>query len=72
MPIFNLECPECGEQIRKVLPEFKDVPCPKCQTVLVRNGEGPSSRVVEIRDNGYMPKKVEQLANINELIKERK
>lgn len=72
MPIFNFECPNCGEHVRKFLPHLsEDKPCPKCETIMVRSGEGPTSRVVEIRDNGLMPKKVEQLADIEELIKNR-
>lgn len=75
MAIYNLVCPKCGSRVRKISnkPEALDnLPCPKgCDGVLVRNGEGPTSRIVEIRDNGFMPKKVEQLANISELVRDR-
>lgn len=72
MPIFNLECPKCGEHVRKVLPYLSHPkPCPKCETVMVRCGDGPTSRIVEVRDNGIMPKKVEQLAGIEDLVKDR-
>ncbi len=71
MPVFNLSCPGCSERLRKLLPSFANLPCPKCGVTLVRDGEGPTQRVIEVRDNGVMPKKVEQLANIDELIKNR-
>lgn len=75
MPIFKLVCPKCGLKLAKILqrtPEESALCCLNCgDVVLVRDGGGPSSRVVEVRDNGVMPKKVEQLANIDELIKNR-
>jgi len=30
-----------------------------------------TARVIEVRDNGIMPRKVEQLADVEELIKDR-
>jgi hypothetical protein len=36
-----------------------------------RDSAGPTQRVVEVRDNGLMPKKVEQLADIDELVRDR-
>src|SRR4051812_23245057 len=72
MPVFNLICPGCGIRLRKLLPRMTDdLPCPNCTVKLARDGEGPTTRVIEVRDNGVMPKKVEQLADIDELIKNR-
>ena len=74
MPIFNLICPQCDRRTRKLIANpanLDKMPCGVCDGTLVRDGEGPTSRVIEVRDNGLMPKKVEQLANIDELIKNR-
>jgi len=73
MPIYNFKCPECGEDFRKVLPHLTEhkKPCPKCGKAAEYTGKGPTSRIVEVRDNGFMPKKVEQLADIDEIVKER-
>jgi hypothetical protein len=46
--------------------------CPECsEPAVVWQGQGPTQRIVEVRDNGLMPKKVEQLANISEMVQER-
>jgi len=71
MPVFDLKCPACGESERKLMLTMQDRPCPKCETVMVRAGTGPTSRIIEIRDNGFMPKKVEQLADVQELVRQR-
>lgn len=74
MPIFNLVCIQCGHRTRKLIgnPEnLEKMFCRDCDGHYQREGEGPTSRIIEVRDNGLMPKKVEQLANIDELIKNR-
>lgn len=73
MPIYNLECFCCGHKFRKLLPKPpEDLACPKCTESPVRwQGSGPTQRIVEVRDNGLMPKKVEQLSNIDEMVRDR-
>jgi hypothetical protein len=73
MPIYNLECFCCGHKFRKLAPKPpEDLHCPKCSESPVSwSGKGPTQRVVEVRDNGLMPKKVEQLADIDEMVRDR-
>lgn len=74
MPIFNLVCPQCGHRTRKLIADLSNLEkifCRDCDGHYVRVGEGPTTRVVEVRDNGVMPKKVEQLVGAQELVKDR-
>lgn len=70
MPIFSWKCPDCGEVTRKLLkgrPELGTCCCGgKLEFV-----SNLTTRVVEVRDNGLMPKKVEQLQNVQEMVKDR-
>lgn len=69
MALYSMEC-ECGNKKRILASEPKCV-CSRCGKNMHRAGTGPSSRVIEVRDNGLMHKKVEQLADIQDLVKER-
>lgn len=73
MPIYNLECSCCGHKFKKLLSKPPEgLPCPQCsESPVTWQGQGPTQRIVEVRDNGLMPKKVEQLANISEMVQER-
>lgn len=80
MPVFHFICAGCKRTSRRLLPRspFEEVlkddgqrQCLDCGALLKWVPEAPSSRVVEVRDNGMMPRKVEQLADIAEIIKER-
>lgn len=73
MPIYNLECACCGHKLRKLAAQPpKDQDCPSCtEGPMSWQGQGPTQRVVEVRDNGLMPKKVEQLADIDEMVRDR-
>jgi putative FmdB family regulatory protein len=73
MPIYNFHCPECDKPFQRVLPHLSEYekPCPTCKTTSPYVGKGPTTRIVEVRDNGLMPKKVEQLADIDEMVRER-
>jgi hypothetical protein len=70
MPIYNWKCSnDCGIEQRKVLktrPKLGNCCC-GASFVFVSN---LSARVVEIRDNGIMPKKVEQLAEVSEVARD--
>lgn len=72
MPLFNFTCPACGEHVRKILPHLtEERRCPKCDAILKRTPNAPTTRVIEVRDNGLMPRQVEQLADVEEMIRER-
>lgn len=72
MPLYNFQCPACKKHVQKLLPHLtEDKFCPGCGTKLKRVAKPPTSRIVEERDNGLMPRKVEQLADIQEIIKDR-
>ena len=72
MPIFIWECKSCDNKTTKLLnkkPKLEK--CNLCGGYLdfVYN---ITSRIIEVRDNGCMPKKVEQLADIKRLIEDNK
>ena len=51
---------------------YKTTTCISCGKILERKNENKTSGTVkEVLDNGIMPRKVERLSNIEELIKER-
>jgi transcription initiation factor IIE alpha subunit len=71
MAFFYWKCTQCehsGKKLSRSRPELGK--CPECSSEMdfVDNS---STRIVEVRDNGFMYKKVEQLANIIELKQER-
>lgn len=71
MGLFYWKCTKCdnsGKKLARQLPDLE--PCPKCGADQDFVDES-TSRVVEVRDNGLMHKKVEQLANVAELMHER-
>lgn len=71
MPLFLWECQSCGTSSRKLLEERPLLPpCPACGGEQ-RFTTQATSRVIEIRDNGFMPRKVEQLANVQDLVRRR-
>lgn len=71
MPLFIWECESCGASSRRLLEDRPTLPpcsiCGNTQRFVTQS----SARVIEIRDNGFMPRKVEQLANVQELVKTR-
>jgi len=73
MPTYNFKCSKCSGEFQKLLPHLTDFkrPCPKCGEPSEYVGRGPTTRVVEVRDNGFMPKKIEQLADIEDLVRDR-
>lgn len=73
MPIYNFRCPKCEKDFSRLLPHLSEYekPCPICKELSPHIGKGPTQRVVEVRDNGLMPKKVEQLADIDEMVRDR-
>lgn len=74
MPIYNYVCPKCGAKkarLRAPKDENLKATCTNCPADMVRDRGGPSSRVVEIRDNGIMGKAVEQVADAERIYYER-
>jgi len=69
------KCNWCGTTITKIVWKTEDIvgymTC-YCGGVYERTPlKGPSSTVVEVRDNGIMPRRVEQQKDIAEVLKER-
>lgn len=74
MPVFNLQCSNCGKTkkvLRKTEQDIKNILC-ECGSGMTRDTQPLTSKVTEIIDNGLMPKKVEVISNIKESIEERK
>lgn len=74
MPMYNYHCPECEQNFRFIkTPEKALLPvnCATCDTLLVRKPAPPTSMVKEVLDNGLMSRKVERLADIEEIVVER-
>lgn len=69
MPAFNLKCNSCFKELRKILKDYVPVKC-DCGGIMSRQAN-VSSQIKEIIDNGIMTRKVERLADINELRKNR-
>lgn len=70
MPIYTWKCLDCGEVTRKILKDRPELFKCCCGGQLEFTTD-TTTRVVEVRDNGLMPKKVEQLSGIEDLIKNR-
>ncbi len=75
MPIYFFSCADCLEEARKLLkPEALDSMvffCPKCHKPMERSPQPPTSRVTETLDNGIMVRKVERLADAEQIHRER-
>ena len=73
MPSYRFSCPKCNKDVNRVMssPEGKEIKCRTCQSVMTRSVTGPTSRIVETRDNGIMPRAVEQIADVERIVKER-
>jgi putative FmdB family regulatory protein len=74
MPIYNYICLKCGTKkarLRAPKDEDKKATCPNCPEDMVRDHGGPTSKIVEVRDNGVMGKAVEQVADAERLYYER-
>lgn len=81
MPLFNFKCDNCGRTKRVISdiapetfycdPDHGKNPYGTCGGVYERAYEGPTQKVTEIKDNGYMPKRIEQLQDMEGLLQER-
>ena len=72
MPLYNYVCASCGRRDRKVCSPQEALAVPECCSApMKRDPKGPSSRCVEVIDNGLMVKRVERLTEADRLFKER-
>lgn len=74
MPLYIYNCSECHKEVKKILtPEQSknEQKCKKCNSTLLRAESDVSMVVKEVIDNGLQPRKVEQIANAPDLLKER-
>ena len=72
MPVLSFLCPNCKKITKElVYGKVSVVPCKICATPMVRKLKAPSVIVKETIDSGVMHRKVEQFANVGELIAER-
>jgi len=72
MPIFNFKCDKCSKESRKILPKRPEA-APQC-TDCGGNQSYVSNLhtiVLETFDDGWMPKKVYRLRDIEQLKKDR-
>lgn len=82
MPMYHYRCGRCsktfprlfkaGKQPAEVVCNQQEGPDPwMCQGKAVRDVGAPTTKIVEVRDNGNMGRKVEQLGDAERLFKER-
>jgi hypothetical protein len=76
MPLFYFTCESCS-RTKKFLMTPEEAAAPQicqhedCGGLLKRSPQAPTSRVVEVRDNGLQPRAVEQLKDIEQMLYER-
>lgn len=76
MPLFYFKCskPDCGTERSIIGPPAaakKVVVCKLCGSNMTRAPRPPSSKAVEVLDNGLMSRKVERIADADRIFKER-
>ncbi len=72
MPIYFYSCGECGNQFKRLLPkEEKTSVCKVCGSAAQRAPQPPTTRITETLDNGVMVRKVERLADAEQIHRER-
>jgi len=71
MGMFSFKCPEHG--IFKVMLDTgtKSHQCPKCSAISARQLKVGSVTVTERIDNGLMPRPIDRIQNIDEMIDQR-
>jgi len=72
MGLYHFQCPVCEKTKRKLFKsEPGDLILCECGHVMLRIMQPPTTRVVEILDNGLMPRKIERLSEAERFSKER-
>lgn len=76
MPLYNFRCSKCWKLTKKIMlaSEFEDSPgwitC-ECGYTAPREMSPPSTKTMEVLDNGRMAKPVERLADAERIFAER-
>jgi hypothetical protein len=70
MPSFRTKCPGCGATTRTLKPKRPELVACSCGVMPVFVSS-VNTQVKETIDNGVMPRKVEQLKGVEEMMKER-
>ncbi len=70
MALFIFKCPSCGTVKKKLRAEQGVLTC-SCGIAMERDLKAATSDIKEVLDNGAMSRKVERLANINDIVKKR-
>ena len=71
MPLYYFECQTCKKTVRRVCSP-KDLKAPVCcGGSMTRTPRPPTSRCVEVLDNGVMTKRLERLTDAERLYHER-
>jgi hypothetical protein len=74
MPIYYYKCPECNSTNRRLLAGEAEADkmlllC-HCTAEMVRAPQPPTARITETLDNGVMVRKLERLADAEQIHKE--
>lgn len=64
-------CEYKGRKMLKSSKEIKNLRCPECKECVTREVTGPSSQVMEVLDNGAMPRRLERLRDAEDLYRSR-
>jgi ribosomal protein L37AE/L43A len=72
MPIFYYRCPECETMKSRLLKgpaeaESEVFLCAKCSHPMVRAPKAPTTRITETLDNGIMVRKLERIADAEQI-----
>lgn len=73
MPLYHFACEACQLAVRRIMAaaDVGQARCPACSGPLRRDARGPTVKVTETLDNGFMVRKLERLADAERLFKER-
>lgn len=76
MPLYAFHCTPCGLDVSRLFEQDPAkgpvvVLCPSCRNPVQRKARGPSTRIVEVLDNGVMTKRLERLSDAERLYWER-
>ena len=72
MPLFSYVCTKCGLIGRTLTPSRPKLePCKACGGDFKFTDTGPTSRVIEVIDTGFMPRKVEVLSGVKDMLNDR-
>jgi hypothetical protein len=74
MPIYYYRCPKCDKTNRRLLASEaeadKTLLLCQCSEEMVRAPQPPTARITETLDNGIMVRKLERLADAEQIHKE--